>query len=87
MPAGRPTDPEYMDVSIPPGKEFTHSVKKGHTVFAYVFEGNGYFDENNEKLIESDHLVLFDDGDQIVAKARDEQLDSQLPYMCYHFML
>lgn len=68
------TDPEYMDIIVPPGKEFTHSVKKGHTVFAYVFEGNGYFDENKEKLIESDHLVLFEDGEQIVAKAREEQL-------------
>ena len=68
------TDPEYMDVIVPPGKEFTHSVKKGHTVFAYVFEGDGYFDQVKEKLIESDHLVLFEDGDQIIAKAGEKQL-------------
>ncbi|MFW9925739.1 MAG: pirin family protein [Candidatus Thorarchaeota archaeon] len=68
------TDPEYMDVIVPEEKEFTHSVKKGHTVFAYVFEGNGYFDEDNEQLIESNHLVLFEDGDQIIAKAGDKQL-------------
>ncbi|MHA2395314.1 MAG: pirin family protein [Candidatus Thorarchaeota archaeon] len=68
------TDPQYMDVIVPPGKEFTHSVKKGHTVFAFVFEGNGYFDEDRERLIDTDHLVLFEDGDQIVAKAGDTQL-------------
>lgn len=68
------TDPEYMDVVVPPGKEFIHSVKKGHTVFAYVFEGEGYFDENREKLIESEHLVLFEDGEQVVAKAEEKQL-------------
>ena len=68
------TDPEYMDVIVPPGKEFTHSVKKGHTVFAFVFEGNGYFDEDKKQLIESDHLVLFEDGDQIIAKAGKNQL-------------
>ena len=68
------TDPEYMDVIVPPRKEFTHSVKQGHTVFAYLFEGNGYFDEKMETLIESDHLVLFEDGDQIVAKAGENQL-------------
>ncbi|MFW9870582.1 MAG: pirin family protein [Candidatus Thorarchaeota archaeon] len=68
------TDPEYMDVIVPAGKKFTHSVKKGHTVFAYVFEGNGYFDEDKEQLIESDHLVLFEDGDQIIAQAEDKQL-------------
>ncbi|MFW9793521.1 MAG: pirin family protein [Candidatus Thorarchaeota archaeon] len=68
------TDPAYMDVTVPAGKEFIHSVQKGHTVFAYVFEGKGYFDENKERLIESDHLVLFGDGDQIVAKADSNQL-------------
>lgn len=68
------TDPEYLDVIAPPGTEFTHSVKRGHTVFAYVFEGEGYFDQDKEKLIESDHLVLFEDGEQIVATPGEEQL-------------
>jgi redox-sensitive bicupin YhaK (pirin superfamily) len=68
------TNPAYMDVTVPVGKEFTHSVSKDHTVFAYVFEGEGYFDENKEKLIESEHLVLLEDGNQIVAKAGDKQL-------------
>jgi redox-sensitive bicupin YhaK (pirin superfamily) len=68
------TDPEYMDVIVPAGKEFSHSVKEGHTVFAYVFEGSGYFDVDKEHLIETDHLVLFEDGDQIIAKSGDEQL-------------
>ncbi|TFH05822.1 MAG: pirin family protein, partial [Candidatus Thorarchaeota archaeon] len=68
------TDPEYMDVIIPPGKEFTHSVKKGHTVFAFVFEGNGYFDENKSRMIDMNNLVLFEDGEQIIAKAGETQL-------------
>ncbi|MGY5859444.1 MAG: pirin family protein [Candidatus Thorarchaeota archaeon] len=68
------TDPEYMDVIVPPGKEFSHSVKEGHTVFAYAFEGNGYFDESNSILVESDHLVLFEDGEKIVVKAGEDQL-------------
>ncbi len=38
------TDPEYLDVSLPAGKSFTHAVKPGYTVFAYVVEGEGYFD-------------------------------------------
>jgi redox-sensitive bicupin YhaK (pirin superfamily) len=68
------TDPAYMDVTVPVGKEFTHTVPKGHTVFAYLFEGEGYFDVEEENLIESEHLVLFEDGEQIVAKAGDRQL-------------
>jgi len=68
------TNPEYLDVIVPPGTGFTHSVKRGHTVFAYVFEGEGYFGQDKEKLIESDHLVLFEDGEQVVATAGEEQL-------------
>jgi len=38
------TDPEYLDVSVPAGGTFTHPVKTGHTVFAYVVEGSAFFD-------------------------------------------
>ncbi len=38
-------DPEYLDVSMPPGTTFVHPVKSGHTLFAYVIEGKGYFDQ------------------------------------------
>ncbi len=38
------TDPEYLDVWLPVGKTFTRQVKAGYTVFAYVVEGEGYFD-------------------------------------------
>jgi redox-sensitive bicupin YhaK (pirin superfamily) len=38
-------DPEYLDIQIPPKTTFTHPVKSGHTQFAYVIEGEGYFDE------------------------------------------
>jgi quercetin 2,3-dioxygenase len=39
------TDPEYLDVSVPAGATFTHAINDGHTVFAYVIEGAGYFDD------------------------------------------
>ena len=35
------TDPEYLDVSLPAGKTFTHPVKPGYTVFAYGVDGEG----------------------------------------------
>ncbi len=38
------TDPEYMDVSVPANASFEHQVEPGHTVFAYVADGEGYFD-------------------------------------------
>lgn len=37
-------EPEYFDVELAAGKTFTHSVKNNHTVFAYVIDGEAYFD-------------------------------------------
>jgi len=37
------TDPEYLDVSLPPDTVFSHPTKPGHTVFAYVIGGKAYF--------------------------------------------
>jgi redox-sensitive bicupin YhaK (pirin superfamily) len=39
------TRPEYLDVSLPPGKSFTHQTPPGDTVFAYVIGGKGVFCE------------------------------------------
>jgi len=36
-------EPRYLDVSIPAGLEFTLPTKIGHTVFAYVIDGNCRF--------------------------------------------
>ncbi len=36
-------DPEYLDVTVPAGCTFIHPTKRGHTVFAYVIDGKGYF--------------------------------------------
>jgi quercetin 2,3-dioxygenase len=37
-------EPEYLDVTVPPETTFTHPTKPGHKVFAYVVNGEGYFD-------------------------------------------
>lgn len=39
------TDPEYLDVTVDAEKIFTHTPRPGHTVFAYVIEGGGVFDD------------------------------------------
>ncbi len=48
------TEPEYLDVSIPARSSFRHPVKAGHTVFAYVFEGEGYFDPERDPYARED---------------------------------
>ncbi|MBF8259204.1 MAG: Pirin domain protein [Actinobacteria bacterium] len=42
------TDPEYLDAAVPRGAIFTHPVKRGHTVFAYVIEGSACFDPGRD---------------------------------------
>ncbi|MHB1024479.1 MAG: pirin family protein [Desulfobacteria bacterium] len=59
------TDPEYLDVSVPKGAHFTHPVKKGHTVFAYVIEGSAYFDMERERLHGPESLVSYGEGDTV----------------------
>lgn len=41
-------NPEYLDVTIPAQKTFSHTVPKDHTVLAYVIDGEGYFDKIRE---------------------------------------
>ena len=41
-------DPEYLDVTVPPQTEFSHPTKRGHSVFAYVIGGKGYFCQEKE---------------------------------------
>ncbi len=64
-------DPEYLDISVPAHSEFAHATKKGYTVFAYVFEGEGFLSEEKEPYATNGTLVLFDDGDRIVAQTVD----------------
>jgi redox-sensitive bicupin YhaK (pirin superfamily) len=42
------TDPEYLDVTLAGGATFTHRVEKAKNVFAYVIEGEGYFDQDRD---------------------------------------
>ena len=39
-------DPSYLDVALPPGAEFSHPVSGGHTAFAYQYEGEARFGED-----------------------------------------
>jgi len=68
------TEPEYLDVTINPESEFKHAIKKGHNVFAYIFEGRGYFDENQDPLKKPEQLVFFGDGDELRISTKNEKV-------------
>jgi redox-sensitive bicupin YhaK (pirin superfamily) len=59
-------DPVYLDVFVPPQTEFNQPVERGHTVFAYLFEGEARFAGRN---VSSPKLIIFGDGDEVTAAA------------------
>ena len=63
------TDPEYLDVSLPAGKTFSHPVKAGHAVFAYVIEGEGCFDSGRPCACGAQTLVLYGPGGGVAVAA------------------
>ncbi len=68
-------DPEYLDITVPPKSSFTHSVKRRHKAFAYVIEGEGYYDQDRDssayEMVGPESLVIFDDGDEVVISTED----------------
>ena len=65
-------DPEYLDVTVPAKAEFKHPTKRGHTVFAYVIEGQGHFDETKEHPIGNGMVCLYADGDHIAVTTAEK---------------
>jgi redox-sensitive bicupin YhaK (pirin superfamily) len=63
--------PLYMDVTLEPTEEIRLPVPTGHTVIAYVFEGEGLFgldDEGQGEFINAVHMVVFGEGDEFRAQ-------------------
>ena len=67
------TRPEYLDVTIPRGASFTHATPRGHTVFAYVFEGQGRFDAASRAPVGNRSLVELGDGTSVTIAAADDE--------------
>lgn len=60
--SGIAADPVYLDVSVPAHASFTHQIARGHSAFAYVFEGEAAFDDQH---ISHTRLVVLGDGDYV----------------------
>ncbi|MFX1283911.1 MAG: pirin family protein [Promethearchaeota archaeon] len=67
------TNPEYIDVFIPENTTFEHRVNKDYTVFAYCFEGKGYFEPNKEQLVSKEHLIIFREGELVQITASEDE--------------
>ena len=68
------TEPEYLDVTINPNSEFLHHIKDGHNAFAYTIEGEGFFDDLKNELIQKETLVIFREGDAVKISTENEKV-------------
>lgn len=39
-------NPQFLDITVPPGTDLIFPTPPGHTVFAYVYDGKGFFSED-----------------------------------------
>jgi redox-sensitive bicupin YhaK (pirin superfamily) len=76
--------PLYIDVTLEPGRQIDLPVPEGHTLIAYVFEGEGWFGLDGDaaasnsdpgsaqgELIQAVRMAVFDDGDHLSVRASE----------------
>ncbi|MFW9827627.1 MAG: pirin family protein [Candidatus Thorarchaeota archaeon] len=68
------TDPEYLDIKIEPNTVFIHPITEGYNVFAYIIDGEGYFDDVKQELVRKETLVIFQDGNIIQISTENEKV-------------
>jgi redox-sensitive bicupin YhaK (pirin superfamily) len=64
-------DPIYLDVTVPPDGSFTQTIERGHSAFAYLFEGTGRFgvtDQDEGDTLRHPKLIVLDDGDYVTVQ-------------------
>jgi quercetin 2,3-dioxygenase len=62
-------NPIYLDVLVPAHSSFQQPIERGHTAFAYVFEGEAKFsggDTEKGPLISNPKLLVLSDGDYLI---------------------
>jgi redox-sensitive bicupin YhaK (pirin superfamily) len=68
--SGIAAEPMYVDVSIAPHGSFSLPIPRGHSAFAYVFEGEGKFGPE-KRSVTTPRLVVWDDGDHVEVRTEE----------------
>ena len=63
-------DPQYLDITVPPGISYNHQILSGFNAFAYIIGGQGAFG-NKDESYNNETLILFGDGDTITVTTED----------------
>lgn len=65
-------DPIYFDVEVPPITQFDIDVMADYTVFAFLFEGEGFFDEEARQIIKTRQGALLKGGTTVKVTTGDK---------------
>jgi quercetin 2,3-dioxygenase len=67
-------DPNYLDVQVPAKSAYRGRIERGHTAFAYLFEGRATFPGPGKEKVEVSHprLVVLGDGEEVQVTTGDE---------------
>jgi quercetin 2,3-dioxygenase len=65
---GIAAEPMYLDVSVAANGSFSMPIPRGHSAFAYVFEGAGQFGADSTKVA-APRLAVLSDGGSIAIRA------------------
>lgn len=66
------TDPYYLDVRLPEKGTFTLPIPDGHNAFLYLYEGNAFVGEKNERLAHRSAAILSESGAGLVRAGDSE---------------
>lgn len=64
----------FLDVDMKAGTQWQLETVKDATVFVYIVEGEGWFENSNDNLLCSKSAVLFNNGEEIIVRASEKGL-------------
>jgi redox-sensitive bicupin YhaK (pirin superfamily) len=70
--SGIAAEPTYLDVALASGGTFVQPIQRGHSAFAYVFEGEARLGAEDSTVVTAPKLVVWADGDGIEVRADKE---------------
>jgi quercetin 2,3-dioxygenase len=71
--SGIAAEPMYLDVLIVADGSFKLPIPRGHSAFAYVFEGEGKFGPE-QRRVSAPQLVVWDDGDFVEVRTEGKSV-------------
>jgi len=64
----------FLDVEMQSNTEWKLQTQPGDTLFIYIVEGSGWFEDSDQNLQLSKRALLFNDGDEFLARASQDGL-------------